>query len=106
MQTVESVKEMKATEFLVFCNIVRPDEVVIGQKDAQLGVVLKRIARDLCLAVQISLSPTMCWFENGRFPPDRKIMHTLPGLSLDKGKFFPIWGRFFRPGADMSDSSL
>lgn len=40
-------------------NIVRPDVAYFGQKDAQQALVIRRMARDLEMAVEIAVSPTV-----------------------------------------------
>lgn len=40
-------------------NIVRPDIAYFGQKDAQQAMIIKRMVRDLNIAVEIKLMPTV-----------------------------------------------
>jgi pantoate--beta-alanine ligase len=48
-----------ATVCLKLFNLVRPDVAFFGQKDAQQGAVLRRMVRDLDLAVHIRVLPTV-----------------------------------------------
>jgi pantoate--beta-alanine ligase len=48
-----------ATVVLKLFNIVRPDVAVFGRKDFQQTVVIKRMARDLNIGVQIVTGPTV-----------------------------------------------
>jgi pantoate--beta-alanine ligase len=48
-----------ATVVLKLLNIVRPDSVFLGQKDAQQVVILRRMAEDLDLVVRIIDLPTV-----------------------------------------------
>ena len=48
-----------ATVCLKLFNIVRPDRAYFGQKDAQQVAVLRRMVRDLELAVEIRAVPTV-----------------------------------------------
>ena len=48
-----------ATVCLKLFNIVRPERAYFGQKDAQQAAVLERMARDLDLAVEIRVVPTV-----------------------------------------------
>ena len=48
-----------ATVCLKLFNIVRPARAYFGQKDAQQAIVVRRMARDLNLAVEIRVLPTV-----------------------------------------------
>jgi len=48
-----------ATVCLKLFNLVRPQRAYFGQKDAQQAAVLKRMVRDLALAVEIRVLPTV-----------------------------------------------
>jgi pantoate--beta-alanine ligase len=48
-----------ATVCLKLFNIVRPDRAYFGQKDAQQAAVVKQLARDLNLGVEIRVVPTV-----------------------------------------------
>jgi pantoate--beta-alanine ligase len=48
-----------ATVVLKLLNIVAPDVAVFGQKDAQQSVIVRRLARDLDLDVEIIVAPTV-----------------------------------------------
>jgi pantoate--beta-alanine ligase len=48
-----------ATICLKLFNIVRPDRAYFGQKDAQQVAVVKRLVRDLDLAIEIRVLPTV-----------------------------------------------
>jgi pantoate--beta-alanine ligase len=47
-----------ATVLVILFNLVRPDQVFMGQKDAQQIVVVKKMVRDLCLPTEIIVLPT------------------------------------------------
>jgi pantoate--beta-alanine ligase len=48
-----------ATVIVKLLNIVRPDRLYLGQKDAQQAVVLQKIVADLDVGVRIEIVPTM-----------------------------------------------
>lgn len=48
-----------ATVLTILFNLVRPQQVFMGQKDAQQCVVVNRMVRDLRLATEIVIVPTM-----------------------------------------------
>ncbi|MEO8563976.1 MAG: pantoate--beta-alanine ligase [bacterium] len=48
-----------ATVVIKMLNMVQPDEAVIGQKDAQQALVIRRLVRDLNLPVRIEIHPTV-----------------------------------------------
>ena len=47
------------TVVLKLFNIVRPDVAVFGAKDAQQGIILKRMVRDLDVPVEMHIEPTV-----------------------------------------------
>jgi pantoate--beta-alanine ligase len=48
-----------ATVCLKLFNLVRPDRAYFGQKDAQQAAVVRRMVRDLAVAVEIRVCPTV-----------------------------------------------
>ena len=48
-----------ATVVAIFANIVRPDVLFLGQKDAQQAVVLRKMIRELSFQLEIELVPTV-----------------------------------------------
>jgi pantoate--beta-alanine ligase len=48
-----------ATVVTKLLNMVQPDEVFFGQKDAQQALLIKRMVRDLDLPVQVEVCPTV-----------------------------------------------
>jgi pantoate--beta-alanine ligase len=48
-----------ATVVMKFLNIVRPDIMYLGQKDAQQAIVLKKMVKDLDMPVKIKVLPTV-----------------------------------------------
>lgn len=48
-----------ATVVTILLNIVRPDFVFFGQKDAQQSVVIKRLVRDLAMDTEVIVRPTV-----------------------------------------------
>ncbi len=48
-----------ATVVIKLLNIVRPDALYLGQKDAQQTAVLRRVVRDLDLPVRVEVVPTV-----------------------------------------------
>jgi pantoate--beta-alanine ligase len=47
------------TCWLKLCNIVRPDAIVLGERDAQQLAVFRKVAADLLLPVEIMAAPTV-----------------------------------------------
>jgi pantoate--beta-alanine ligase len=48
-----------ATIVMKLLNIVRPDKVYVGQKDAQQAIVIKRLAADLDTGARVVIVPTV-----------------------------------------------
>ena len=48
-----------ATVVCKLCNIIQPDRVYFGQKDAQQTLVVRRMARDLNLNLDVVICPTL-----------------------------------------------
>jgi pantoate--beta-alanine ligase len=47
------------TCWLKLCNIVRPDAIVLGERDAQQLAVFRKVAADMLLPVEIMAAPTV-----------------------------------------------
>lgn len=41
----------------ILLNMVRPDQVYFGQKDAQQALIIKKMIRDLCIRVKLNICP-------------------------------------------------
>jgi pantoate--beta-alanine ligase len=48
-----------ATVIAIFVNIVRPDVLFLGQKDAQQSVVVRKMIRELNFPLEVELVPTV-----------------------------------------------
>lgn len=72
-----------STVVLKLLNIVRPDAVYFGQKDAQQTAVVKRLVRDLDVPVSVEVSPTVrapdglaLSSRNARLSPSERVRAT------------------------------
>jgi pantoate--beta-alanine ligase len=73
-------------------NITRPQFVVLGRKDAQRAIILKRMVRDLAMDVEVVICPTVreedglaISSSNARLSTDERKAATVLRRSLERG---------------------